>query len=232
MLSVIIPTYNEEKTIAEIIKRVSAVNLEKELIIVDDGSTDKTAEILAKIKQSAPAGVIIIRHKKNLGKGSAIRTGLEYAKGDIIVIQDADLENDPNDYYNLIKPIREGRAKVVYGSRNLPASRHQNAGNERFFYKWGGIFLSWLANFLYSINITDEPTCYKVFKADIIKGLNLKCRRFEFCPEVTAKIAKMGCEIIEVPISYFPRGRAEGKKMKISDGFKAAWILVKHRFVD
>ncbi len=225
-LTVIIPAYNEEATIEQLLKKVfdAPIGIDKEIIVVDDGSTDATAFILEKYKNRAR----IIKHSVNKGKGSAIRTGLEYASGDLVVIQDGDLEYDPNNFQKLIEPIVSGEADAVFGSRNLNAA-NQRAGN---IYYLGGIALTWLANLLFNINITDEPTCYKLFKTEIIKNLNLKCKRFEFCPEVTAKIAKRGYRIVEIPISYYPRTVAEGKKINWLDGIQAVWTLVKYRFYE
>lgn len=220
-LSVIMPVYNEAGTITQIISKVKAVPLDKEIIVVNDGSFDGTEEILAGI-----AGLRIIKHEKNLGKGAAIRKGLEVVLSKAVIIQDGDLEYDPNDYLKLLEPIMAGRADVVYGSRNLTTNK-----SGKKIYKWGGIFLSHLANFLYGLNITDEATGYKVFKTDLLKGLNLKCERFDFCAEVTAKLGRDKHKIIEVPISYNPRSRDQGKKIKIIDGLKAAWILVKYKFL-
>lgn len=239
-LSIIIPAYNEEGTINELIKIVKGVDLEnkgvkKEIIVVDDGSKDKTVEVVKNI-----SGIKLIEHGNNIGKGGAIRTGIKYSTGDIIIIQDADLEYDPNDYYKLIKPIIDGKVKVVYGSRVL--HQKQEERNRRFlsgkhkqaykaFYA-GGRILTFLANLLYNAKITDEPTCYKVFDSKVLKSLNLKCKRFEFCPEVTAKVAKRGYKIMEVPTSYNPRTFGEGKKIKFRDGVEAIWTLFKYRFVD
>jgi len=224
-LSVIMPVYNEKDTIREIIKKIEAVNISKEIIIIDDCSSDGTREIIE--NEINQRNIIKLFHSKNCGKGYAIRTGLTKASGDIIIIQDADLEYDPEDYYKLVKPIMEGYASVVYGSRVL--------GKNKISYlrfALGGKFLSFLTNILYGSNITDEPTCYKVFKADLIKSLNLKCKGFEFCPEVTAKVLKKGYKIFELPISYFPRKIEEGKKINYKDGLQAIWTLIKYRFVD
>jgi len=221
-LSVIIPVYNEVNTIAKIIERVKRVLIEKEIIVVDDGSTDGTRG-----KIDSVPGIKILKHETNRGKGAAIRTGLAFAFGELVIVQDADLEYDPNDYLELIKPIEEGVADVVYGSRNLGNNK---SGMKA--YKWGGVFLSHLANLLYGLRITDEATCYKLFKTDILKGLSLKCQRFEFCPEVTAKLAKRKYRIKEVPISYNPRSFAEGKKIKWTDGVLAIFYLIKFRFFD
>jgi glycosyltransferase involved in cell wall biosynthesis len=223
-LSIIIPVYNEEKTIAALLEKVknAIIPLEKDIIVVDDGSKDGSAEILKNID-----GIRLILHTGNKGKGSAIRTGLNSATGDIIVIQDADLEYDPRDYGKLIKPILENKTAVVYGSRILNKDNKKQSGI--LFYA-GGKLLSFLTNLLYSSNITDEPTCYKVFRADVIRNIGLKCKGFEFCPEVTAKILKKGIKIYEVPISYNPRTIEEGKKINWKDGARAICTLVKYRF--
>ena len=228
-ISVIIPAHNEERTIAEIIRRVKAVNLTKEIIVIDDASTDKTGHILDRISREQDSGnpIKIIRHLQNQGKGAAIRAGLKEAVGDIVIIQDADLEYDPQDYAGLIQPIIDGKTSVVYGSRCLSKNKISSPG---FFL--GGKLLSFLTNFLYRAGITDEPTCYKVFKREVLQNLDLKCRRFEFCPEVTAKVRKRGYKIYEVPIRYYPRKIKEGKKIRFSDGLSAVWTLVKYRFKD
>ncbi len=226
-LSVIIPVYNEEKTVKEIVQRVMAVNVPKEIIIVDDYSSDKTREILKELKNNK---IKIILQDKNYGKGYAIRTGLNYATGDIVIIQDADREYDPEDYPKLIKPIVEGKTKVVYGTRFPKGCKTPSIFTNKFFL--ANRVLTWASNLLYNAHITDEPTCYKVFASEVIKNLNLKCERFEFCPEVTAKVRKSGNEILEVPISYHPRNEDEGKKIKWKDGLEAIWTLIKYRFVN
>ena len=225
-LTVIIPAYNEAVTIEQLLKKVfdAPIGIDKEVLVINDGSTDTTAFILEKYNNK----VQIIEHGVNKGKGAAIRTGLEYASGDLVIIQDADLEYDPNDFQKLLEPIVNGRADVVFGSRNL-SPNNKRAGS---IYYFGGVVLTKLANLLFNINITDEPTCYKLFKTEIIKSLNLKCERFEFCPEVTAKIAKRGYRIVEIPIAYYPRTVAEGKKINWLDGVRAVWTLVKYRFYD
>jgi len=224
-LSILIPVYNEERTIKEIIERVKRVRipLSKEIICVDDGSRDKSLDILKKIK-----GIKVIEHIQNSGKGAAVKTGISNSTGDIIIIQDADLEYNPNEYGSLIKPIIENRADVVYGSRILKKSNKYS----RFSFYIGGKFVTFLTNLLYNTKLTDEPTCYKVFRSSIIKKINIKENNFEWEPEVTAKIAKKGIKIAEVPISYNPRTIKEGKKIKWRDGLRALWILIKYRFSD
>lgn len=223
-LSVLIPVYNEKNTLLDIIRRVEAVPVEKEIIIVDDFSTDGTREIMKGIDSP---DIRIYFHPHNRGKGAAIRTAIPHATGDIVLIQDADLEYDPMDYPKLIAPILDGRADVVYGSRFL--------GTHRAFLFWhyvGNKFLSFLTNLLYNTMLTDMETCYKVFRADVIKGLNLKSDRFQIEPEITAKIFKKGYKVFEVPISYAGRDFKEGKKITWRDGIWAVMTLVKYRLVD
>jgi glycosyltransferase involved in cell wall biosynthesis len=218
------PVYNERATIEEILKRVQAVELPKELIVVDDGSVDGTREILNQYNNN---GVKVVFQDRNRGKGAAIRAGLAHATGDVVVIQDADLEYDPHDFKALIQPIREGRAEVVYGHRRLNKENPISAW--RFYL--GARFLTLLTNVLYRARISDEAACYKMFRTDVLKSLGLRCNRFEFCPEVTAKVRKRGIEIHEVPISYNPRKVYEGKKIGWRDGLQAIWTLIKYRFV-
>lgn len=205
-------------------RRIEAVDLEKEIIIVDDGSTDGTAGILKKLDQSRYR---IIYQPRNRGKGMAIREGLKYATGGVVIIQDADLEYDPRDYHALIGPILKGQASVVYGSRWLRGHFKDIPFN---LFKLGSRLLTAMTNVLYRARLTDEPTCYKAFKTEVIRDIKLDCRRFEFCPEITAKILKRGYKIYEVPISYNPRSFKEGKKISWLDGLEAIWILVKNRF--
>lgn len=231
-LSVIIPVYNEKDTILKILNKVEMVPIEKEIIIVDDGSTDGTREILKEGQRVKGEGqnhrnVKVILKEKNEGKGVAIRDGLREVTGDVVVIQDADMEYNPMDFLKLLKVMREKNAKVVYGSRILGKGKKSSI----MFYL-GGRLLSFLVNVLYDANITDEPTCYKMFEAEVIKSINLKCRGFEFCPEVTAKVMKKGYSIFEVPISYNPRSIKEGKKINWKDGIIAIWTLIKYKFVN
>jgi glycosyltransferase involved in cell wall biosynthesis len=226
IFSIIIPVFNEKSTILEILKRIEETNLErlgfqKEIIIVDDGSTDGTKEILENLEKKYK----IIYHLKNRGKEKAIKTGLNEASGDFVIIQDADLEYQPKDYERLIQPIFEKKALVVYGSRWL---NPKNFHPYKFFY-WGGLFLTFLTNFLYGQKLTDVLTGYKLFKTEILKSIDLENSKFEFCCEVTAKISKMGIKIFEVPISYFPRQK-KLKKIKIFDGLKMIFVLLKFKF--
>ena len=227
-LSIIMPVFNESKTIREIIAKVLAVPLEKELVIVDDCSTDETAIILKEEYEGKFDNIKVFYHEKNKGKAGAIKTGIPYTTGEIISIQDGDLETDPMDFIALTEPIRKSEATVVYGSRYLnPKEEHLYLS-----YQIGGRVLSQTVNILYGQNITDEPTCYKVFKADILKSIPLEYNRFEFCPEVTAKVSKLGHKIKELPMNYYPRSFAEGKKVNWKDGVKALWVLFKFRFVN
>ncbi|MBI1803932.1 MAG: glycosyltransferase family 2 protein [Ignavibacteriae bacterium] len=223
-LSVIIPAYNEERTIRHILEKIFAVPIEKQVIVVDDCSTDGTSKILQ--EYAVARKIDLVRHTKNSGKGSAIRTGIRYIEGEVVIIQDADLEYDPGDYPALIQPIVERRADVVYGSRVM----NQANSYSHFSFYLGGRLLSFLTNLLYHAHITDEPTCYKVFRTEVLKQIPLECTRFEFCPEVTAKVLKSGRQILEVPIRYYPRKKKEGKKIRWSDGLEAIWVLLKYRF--
>jgi glycosyltransferase involved in cell wall biosynthesis len=224
-LSVIMPVYNEERTIQEIVKRVMEVPLEKELVIVDDCSRDKTPELL-KAYVGRPE-IKVLRHEKNQGKGAAIRTGIQAATGDMIVIQDADLEYDPAEYPILVKPIIEGRADVVYGSRFLGLHRVF-----LYYHYLGNKFLTFLTNLLYNTMLTDMETCYKVFRAEVLKGITIRSDRFNFEPEITAKVFKKKFRVYEMPISYYGREYQEGKKITWRDAFPAIWALIKYRFTD
>jgi dolichol-phosphate mannosyltransferase len=226
-LSIIVPVFNEEATLEEIVQRVRETPLEKEIIAVDDGSSDNSTRILEKMEQDFAPDFKYIKHEKNRGKGAAIRTGLDIANGDLVLIQDADLEYDPKEYPQLIQPfLDDSQIEVVYGSRILLSD---NARSSFVFY-WGGRLLSGITNVLYGSQITDEPTCYKVFKTKLLKSLDLCSDGFEFCPEVTAKILRRKIPIYEVPISYRPRSLEEGKKIQWKDGLIAIWVLIKYRF--
>ena len=222
-LSVIIPVYNEQGTIAETIARVRASSPEKEIIVVDDASTDSTCDIIAPLVTD---DLSLIRQPENAGKGAAIRRALEEVTGDIVLIQDADLEYDPADYPALIAPIIAGQADVVYGTR-APDFRGMS---------WRHRLFNWIAarltNLLFRANLTDEATCYKVFRTEVLRSIPLTCRRFEFCPEVTAKVRRRGLPIHEVPVSYQARDIGAGKKIRWWDGVVALWTLIKYRFTD
>lgn len=222
-LSVIMPTYNEAGTLAQIIEKVRDVPIDKEIIVVNDGSSDQSEQILSQYNDDND--VKVVHHTENRGKGMAIRTGRKHVTGDIVIIQDADLETNPNDYIHLIKPIQEGESKVVYGSRLLG-----NKVDYSWKYYFGGRFVTWIANLLYGQNITDEPACYKVFDAGLFQSIPLECERFEFCPEVTAKVSRLGHKIVELPMEYYPRDRSEGKKLQIFDGIEAVWTLFRYKF--
>ena len=256
LLSVVIPVYNERATVQEIVRRVQAAPIDKELILVDDGSTDGTRELLdrlaalAEAARAAPAeaegtgpvggepseaegtlgwgsdvgNIRVLLHQRNQGKGAALRTGFGAARGDVILIQDADLEYDPRDYAQLLQPIREGLADVVFGSRF-------HGGPHRVLYFWhavGNWVLTTLSNMLTNVNLTDVWTCYKVFKADVLKHLRLSEDRFGFEVEITADVARAGLRIYEVPISYAGRTYAEGKKITWRDGVRALWQTLRH----
>ncbi|MCX5809085.1 MAG: glycosyltransferase family 2 protein [Proteobacteria bacterium] len=259
MLSIVIPAYNERNFIEEVVRRVMDAPYDKEIIIVDDGSTDGTREILKKIancelriancelrkdRTGEPANrrigveeqrtesrehlneVKVIFHEKNMGKGGAVRNGVSAAKGDIIIIQDADLEYDPKDYPRLLEPILEGKADVVYGSRFL-------GGPHRVHYFWhyvGNMLITLVSNMSTDLNLTDMETGYKVFKREVFQGIEIKSNRFGFEPEITAKVARKGCVIYEVPISYYGRSYEEGKKITWKDGVKAVFTILKYKW--
>lgn len=226
-ISIVIPVYNEVKTIDEIIRRVQQVDVKKEIIIVDDGSIDGTCELLKEISQSQE-NVKVIFHNCNQGKGAALRTGFATVTGDVIIIQDADLEYDPREYTKLLEPILDGRADVVYGSRFL-------GGPHRVLFFWhyiGNRFLTLLSNLLTNLNLSDMETCYKAFRRQVLNEITLKSNRFGFEPEFTAKVAKKGFRIYEVPISYSGRTYAEGKKITWRDGITAIFSIFWFKFFD
>lgn len=225
-LSVIVPVFNESHTIEELIKSVQKVGLADEIILVDDCSTDGTSEKLARLAKQK--GIKLLSHEKNQGKGAAIRTGLQAAKGDLILIQDADLEYDPRDYPELLRPILEGRADVVYGSRFLGAARRPTL----FWHMVANRILTLITNVLYNNILTDMETGYKLFKREIIMSIPFHSNRFNFEPEITAKLLKRKVRIFEVPITFNPRDYSEGKKIGLADAFQALWALLKYRFVD
>ena len=225
LVSVIIPAFNEEHTIRQVIEAVHAVPIEKQIIVVNDGSTDQTHKILEALKRVH--ALTVVHCEKNRGKGFAIRRGLRYVKGEAVVIQDADMELVPADLSELLKPLEKRKVQVVYGSRFL--NGRGNASLHNFI---ANRLLATYTNLLYRCRITDESTGYKVFATEVITRLNLTCEGFEFCPEVTAKILRAGYRIHEVPVFYFPRTKKEGKKLRFwSDGLFAAWTLLKYRFI-
>jgi glycosyltransferase involved in cell wall biosynthesis len=223
-LSILVPVYNEERTVAELLDRVLAtdVGAEKEIIVVDDASTDRTPEILHAFRDR----VHLIRHERNRGKGAALRTALAHATGDFIVPQDADLEYEPADLRALLPTAQERRARVVYGSRRLHQANRQYSALSFYL---GGILVTWVGNLLYGLRLTDEPTCYKMVDRRLIERMGLTCERFEFCAEVTAKAARLGEKIVEVPILYRPRHLKEGKKIRAKDGWETIQTLLRYR---
>jgi len=227
-LSVIVPCYNEVHSIEEVINRVEAVGLANEIIVVDDGSTDGTRDVLARIEAENRPSLRIIYHDRNQGKGAAVITGFRAASSEVFLIQDADFEYDPREYPLLLKPLQEGIATVVYGSRFLGGPR--KAMN--FWNMVANRGLTLFTNILYNAILSDMETCYKVFRADVVRGMNIRAKRFEFEPEITAKVLKRGIRIYEVPISYNGREWNEGKKIKWTDAPIALWTLFKYRFVD
>ena len=225
-LSVIVPVFNERNTVAEVIRRMRTVELplDREILIVDDGSDDGTRHVLSQVGDST---VRVLLHDHNRGKGAAIRTALGHVRGDLVLIQDADLEYDPEDWPKLLAPAMKGRASVVYGSRFTGERR-----NMLILHWIGNRFLSLLTNLLYNSTLSDMETCYKLFDRKVLDGITLHAERFEFEPEVTAKVLRQGIRIYEVPISYTGRELYEGKKITWRDGFSALRTLIKYRFVD
>jgi glycosyltransferase involved in cell wall biosynthesis len=219
------PVFNEHETLLEILKRVDEIDIKKEIIVIDDGSSDGTSEILKELKMDK---VRVLSHELNMGKGAAIQTGLKQVKGNVIIIQDADLEYDPREYLTILEPILDGRADAVYGSRFL-------GGPHRVLFFWhylGNRFLTFLSNLLNNINLTDMETCYKVFRARVFDEVKISSNRFGFEPEITAKLARNRFRIYEVPISYSGRDYEEGKKITWRDGMAAIYWIIKYRFMD
>lgn len=225
-VSIIIPVYNENSTIEEILRRVKAEEIATEILVIDDGSIDGTRDILANLDQDSQVRVIL--HDRNRGKGAAVRTGFQYATGEVFLIQDADLEYDPRDYPVLIKPLEEGIADVVYGSRFLGGPRR----TVMFWHMVANKLLTFMTNLLYNTILSDMETGYKVFKREIVDGMKIHANSFDFEPEFTAKILKKKVRVYEVPISFNPRDYDEGKKIGMRDAFQAVWTLLKYRFVD
>ncbi|HUB33515.1 MAG TPA: glycosyltransferase family 2 protein [Bryobacteraceae bacterium] len=230
-VSILIPVYNELRTLPAVLERVIDApfppGCEKEIVVIDDGSTDGTAALLDGLRADERYSLVHVHHAaSHFGKGAALRLGIGKASGDVILIQDGDLEYDPRDYVRLLRPILDGRADVVYGSRFPAGARGMKWPN-----RLANHILTFTANLLFSARITDEATAYKAFRAPLLRSLGVRAVRFEFCPEVTAKLRRLGYAIHEVPISYNPRGIAEGKKIRTRDGFHALWTLVRYRFV-
>ncbi|MEE2941140.1 MAG: glycosyltransferase family 2 protein [Planctomycetota bacterium] len=225
-LSVVVPVYNEEATLAELVRRVLAQPYDKEIILVDDGSKDRSREIMAELEEAHPE-IRCVYHAVNKGKGGALSTGFANVTGDLVLIQDADLEYDPNDYSVLLQPILDGNADVVYGSRyrKIPVGRVH-----AFWHTHGNRVLTLFSNMMTDLHLSDMETCYKVFKVEVARRLDIQSRTFAVEPEMTAKIAKMGVRIYEVPISYDGRGYNEGKKVGLKDAFIAIWAIVRWRF--
>lgn len=218
------PLYNEQKTVSEIIGKVLALPIDLELIIIDNASTDSTGQIIGKFADRD--NVRIIRREKNIGKGDAVVAGLELASGKYTIIQDGDLEYDPDDIVKMVNTAEEKKALAIFGSRIL----NQGSGISYYRYLWGGKLLTLVANILYFNGITDESTCYKMVRTDLMKSLKLECKRFEFCPELVAKLGRNNIKIYEIPIAYYPRKFEEGKKIRWIDGVEAIWALLKYRF--
>ena len=225
-LSVIIPIYNEVESIREIVKRVQGTNLAGEILLVDDGSIDGTRDLLKEM--DGKDNVRVILKDKNEGKGSAVTVGIQAAEGEVLLVQDADLEYDPRDYPTLLQPLEEGIADVVYGSRFLGGPRRV----VMFWHLVANYMLTFMTNILYNTILSDMETGYKVFRKQVVEGMTIHAKRFDFEPEFTAKILKRKYRIFEVPISFNPRDYSEGKKIKLKDAFEAVWTLIKYRFVD
>ena len=224
LLSVVVPAYNEEATLRQVIQRVNAVPIDKEIIVVNDGSADNTAQIMSELATEVKT-VRPINHHKNQGKGAALRTGFKAARGKYVIVQDADLEYSPEEFPRILQPLLDGKADVVYGSRFVGSDAH------RVLYFWhsvGNKLLTLMSNVLTDVNLTDMETCYKAFKREVIQSIEIEEDRFGFEPEITAKVAHMGCRIYEVGISYSGRSYAEGKKIGWKDGVRAVYCIAKY----
>jgi glycosyltransferase involved in cell wall biosynthesis len=234
-LSVLIPVYNEAGTLAEVVRRVRAVALAKEIIVVDDGSTDRSRETLKRLEEDSARGadplnnLHVYLHPVNQGKGAALKTALSHATGEVIIVQDADLEYDPTDYPRLLEPIQAGLADVVYGTRFAGGGAHRVLF---FWHSMGNHLLTMISNMLTNLNLSDMEVGYKVFRAEVLKGIELKSQRFGFEPEITMKLAKRGCRFYEVPISYHGRTYEEGKKITWKDGVAALYYMLRYRLGD
>jgi glycosyltransferase involved in cell wall biosynthesis len=234
-LSVLVPVYNEERTLEEIVRRVCAVPMPKEIILVDDGSRDRSREILRRLQEENQRGgdslnmIKVFFQAQNEGKGAALKTAVGHVTGDVVIVQDADLEYDPKDYPSLLQPIQEGLADVVYGTRFAGGGAHRVLF---FWHSLGNRILTLLSNMLTNLNLSDMEVGYKVFRADILKGIELQSKRFGFEPEITVKLAKKGCRFYEVPIAYHGRTYEEGKKITWKDGLAALYYMIRFRFTD
>lgn len=236
VLSVVMPVYNEKQTILDILERVREVEIPKEIVLVDDGSSDGTRDVLKNEVEGRYPDVKVFYHEKNRGKGAATRTAISQATGDFVVVQDADLEYDPKEYFILLEPLLKGEADVVFGSRFIGGGAHRVCF---FWHRVANALLTCLSNMCTNLNLTDMEVCYKCFKREVIQGITLRCNRFDFEPEVTAKVARWfdpvtgkRCRVYEVPISYYGRDYTEGKKIGLKDAFQAVYTILKYKFVD
>ncbi|MBI3462387.1 MAG: glycosyltransferase family 2 protein [Planctomycetes bacterium] len=236
-LSIVIPFYNEAATLGALLEKVLAVRLggvSKEIVAVNDGSRDGSAEIAQRFAREQPGVIRLLSFPTNGGKGRAVIAGMRQASGDIIIIQDADLEYEPEDYRLILRAYEDPAVKVVFGSRILGSQQHlENGTSDRYSYRryyWGGRLVTMAANLLYAAHLTDEPTCYKSLRREVLNELDLNSQGFEFCPEITSKLLRRGYRIVEVPIRYNPRSFAEGKKIRYTDGLRALWTLLWLRF--
>lgn len=231
LLSVVMPVYNEERTLRDIVAAVLAVPIDKEIVLVDDGSRDRSREIMAELAAAHPQ-VRAVLHPHNQGKGAALKTGFQHARGDIVVIQDADREYDPADFPSLLAPIQRGEADAVFGSRFLVDDRDPGRERDHLHHYLGNRFLTFVSNLFTGLNLTDMETCYKCFKRSLLDDIVIRSRRFTVEPELTAKLAKKPIRIFEVPIRYRGRGYGEGKKIGWRDGIAAIWAIVRYKFAD